>query len=87
MDGCHINTRQEAHFRSGLQQHRPQWDNITILDHARNHMLVKEALHNVYAVYALMKTAEKQLKCQVFSNKAFGWNKEYFVNNIIYSFL
>ena len=29
------------------KQHCPQWDNITILDHARNHtnLLVKEALH------------------------------------------
>ena len=29
------------------KQHRPQWDNITIHDHARNHTtsLVKEALH------------------------------------------
>ena len=35
------------------------------------------------AVYALVETAELQSKCQLFSNKAFGWNKGYFVTNVV----
>ena len=31
------------------------------------------------AVYALVETAELQSKLRLFSNKAFGWNKGYFV--------
>ena len=34
------------------------------------------------AVYALVETAELQLKLWLFSNKAFGWNKGYFVTNM-----
>ena len=35
------------------------------------------------AVYALVETAELQSKLRLFSNKAFGWNKEYFVTNVV----
>ena len=30
-----------------------------------------------------METAEWQSKHQFFSNKAFGWNKGYFVTNVV----
>ena len=35
------------------------------------------------AVYALVETAELQLKHWLFSNKTFGWNKGYFVTNVV----
>ena len=35
------------------------------------------------AVYALVETAELQSKLWLFSNKAFGWNKGYFVTNVV----
>ena len=35
------------------------------------------------AVYALVETAELQSKLRLFSNKAFGWNKGYFVTNVV----
>ena len=36
------------------------------------------------AVYALVETAELQSKLRLFSiNKAFGWNKGFFVTNVV----
>ena len=44
-----------------------------------------QSIHSMHetAVYALVETAELHSKRWLFSNKAFGWNKGYFVTNVV----